>query len=229
MCYYKAVMVRIINKNNVPLVANFAYMLMKTQELFTYMADWNNPNIDSCVYVLWHENQFALHGLPNRKNISILISNSLDGEIIARVVEKWGFKTSRGSAQRKGAVTATLQMISRLKDGESVAIMVDGPRGPYHKVKHGAIVLAKEAGVPIVPVHWVSFDPTFCHLPSWDKMTSPIGPCRLLNMYGDPIYLDNKTDEQVAQEIKQSLDYLKSHEKEFYNKAKELKLWSKKK
>lgn len=33
----------------------------------------------------------------------------------------------RGSSNKKGAVTSTLQMIERLKEGESVAIMVDGP------------------------------------------------------------------------------------------------------
>lgn len=49
-----------------------------------------------------------------------------------------------------------MQMLSRLKEGECVGIMVDGPNGPLHKVKNGAIKLAQMSGAPIVPAHWYS-------------------------------------------------------------------------
>lgn len=222
-------MVRLINKKNMGQVTNLAYSIMKLQEYFTYIAEYNNPNLTPCVYAMWHENQFCLHGLPDRKNINILISNSLDGEIIARVCEKWGFQTCRGSSNRRGSVSATLKMISKLKQGENIAIMVDGPRGPLHKVKPGAIALAREANVPIVPVHWYSPNFTFVKFPSWDKMTSPIGPCWLLNIYGDPISTVGKSDEQVAKEIKDSLLKLAEIAPEKYNEAKKLKLWSRRK
>lgn len=222
-------MVRLINKNNIGQLTSVAYSIMKTQELFTYMAEFNNPNLTPCIYVMWHENQFCLHGLPNRNKINILISNSLDGEIIARVCEKWGFQTCRGSSKRRGSVSATLKMISKLKEGENIAIMVDGPRGPLHEVKSGAIVLAKEANVPIVPVHWYSPEFTFAKFPSWDKMTCPIGPCHLLNIYGEPIYAKDKSDNEIAQEIKESLLNLAQIAPEKYKEAKKLKLWKKKK
>jgi hypothetical protein len=140
-----------------------------------------------------------------------------------------GFKTCRGSSNRKGSVSGTLKMISKLKNGEDIAIMVDGPRGPIHKVKSGAIVLAREAGVPIVPIHWYSTDFTFVKFPSWDTMTSPIGPCKLINLYGKPIYVENKTNEQVAQEIKDSLEKLEKEAPERYKQARKQKLWNKKK
>jgi lysophospholipid acyltransferase (LPLAT)-like uncharacterized protein len=105
--------------------------------------------------------------------------------------------------------------------------MPDGPRGPLHDVKRGAIVLAKEAKVPIVPVHWYSDNFTFIRLKSWDKMTTPFGPCWLLNTYGDPIYTDGKTEEQIAEEIKQSLLKLEQEAPEKYKEAKEQKLWEK--
>lgn len=222
-------MVRLINKNNIGQVTDLAYSIMKMQELFTYVAEFNNPNLSPCIYVMWHENQFCLHGIQDRGNINILISNSLDGEIIARVCEKWGFKTCRGSSKRKGAVSGTLKMISKLKDGENIAIMVDGPRGPLHEVKSGAIVLAREANVPIVPVHWYSPNFTFIKFPSWDKMTCPIGPCWLLNLYGDPIYAKDKSDKQVAEEIRNSLMNLQKIAPEKYKEAKALKLWKKRK
>ena len=59
-------------------------------------------------------------------------------------------------------------------------------------------------------------------------MTSPVGPCHLLNIFGDPIYTDGKTNEQVAAELKQSLFHLEEIAPEKYKEAKELKLWKKK-
>ncbi len=222
-------MVRLINKNNMGKVTDLAYSIMKVQELFTYIAEYNAPDISPCIYAMWHENQFCLHGIKDRKNINILISNSLDGEIIAKICEKWGFQTCRGSSNRKGSVSGTLKMISKLKEGQNIAIMVDGPRGPLHKVKSGAIVLAREAKVPIIPVHWYSPNFTFVKFPSWDKMTSPIGPCWLLNIYGDPIYADNMSDEEVAEEVRKSLLNLEKIAPEKYKEAKKLKLWRKRK
>jgi hypothetical protein len=210
-------------------VSDFVYVIMHIQEFFTYIVEMNNPEITPCIYAMWHSDQFCVYGLKNKGNVNILISNSFDGEIIARIVEKMGFKTCRGSSNRKGSVSGTLKMISKLKNGEDIAIMVDGPRGPIHKVKAGAIVLAREAGVPIVPVHWYSKDFTFMKFSSWDKMTSPIGPCRLLNLYGAPIYTDGKTNEEVIEEVEKSLLELDRIIPEKYEEAKKQKLWSKRK
>lgn len=60
-------------------------------------------------------------------------------------------------------------------------------------------------------------------------MTSPIGPCRLLNIYGEPIYTDDKTDEQVAEEVRNSLLALEKSAPEKYQEARKLKLWNKRK
>ncbi len=198
---------------------------MKFQELFTYIQNIDLPEEKSCIYALWHANQFLVHGLPDRKNVNILISTSLDGDIVANVCERWGFKVHRGSAGRKGAVASTLKMLDALNAGESVAIMVDGPRGPYHEVKKGAISLSKDSGKPIVPVHWYSDEITFRTFPSWDKMLSPVGPCRIINLYGKPIYTEGKTDEQIANEIKDSLLELEKIAPQKFKEAKEQKLW----
>lgn len=220
-------MVRLINKNNIKQITDALYFVMHIQEYLTHIAEYNNPGITPCIYAMWHRNQFGVYGLPNKGNVNILISNSLDGEIIAKIVEKMGFQTCRGSSNRKGSVSATLKMISKLKNGENIAIMVDGPRGPLHKVKSGAIMLAREANVPIVPVHWYSDNITFVKFPSWDTMTSPFGPCWLVNVYGEPIYTEGKTDEQVADEIKNSLFELEKIAPEKFKEAKKLDLWKK--
>lgn len=225
-------MVRLINDSNIDFLANTAYRLMRLQEFFTHIHEYNNPNLKPCIYAMWHANQFLVHGLEDKANTSILVSNSIDGEVIARAVEKWGFKVVRGSAGKKGAVESTMQMLTRLKNGECVGIMVDGPHGPLHKVKNGAVKLAQMSGAPIVPAHWYSPQKTFINLPSWDKMTTPLGDCKILNLYGEPIYVnENATDEELSaakENIKTQLLNLEAKAPEIYNEAKKQKLWDKK-
>lgn len=225
-------MVRLINDSNIDFLANTAYRLMRLQEIFTHIHEYNNPNLKPCIYAMWHANQFLVHGLEDKANTSILVSNSIDGEVIARAVEKWGFKVVRGSAGKKGAVESTMQMLTRLKNGECVGIMVDGPHGPLHKVKNGAVKLAQMSGAPIVPVHWYSPQKTFINLPSWDKMKTPLGDCKILNLYGEPIYVnENATDEELSEakeNIRTQLLNLEAKAPEIYNEAKKQKLWNKK-
>lgn len=226
-------MVRLINDKNIDLLANTAYTMMRLQEKFTHIYEYNNPNIAPCIYVMWHANQFLVHGIEDKAHLSILVSNSIDGEVVARAVEKWGFKTVRGSSGKKGAVESTMQMFHRLQAGECVGIMVDGPSGPLHKVKNGAVKLAQMSGAPIIPAFWYSPQKTFVSLPSWDKMKTPLGHCNILNLYGEPIYVkkDASNEElvQIRENVKTALLDLEAKAPEIYNEAKKQKQWKKKK
>ena len=84
------------------------------------------------IFALWHHDQLCLDGIPNRDKLNILISKSIDGEIIAKVVERMGFKTVRGSYNRagkdKGGKEATFELITRLNNSESkpkITIIID--------------------------------------------------------------------------------------------------------
>ena len=224
-------MVRLLNKNNVTFLTNLLYKILKIQEKLTHIKNYNMPDIKPCIYAIWHANQFMVHGFKGRDDINILISNSLDGEIVSQVNEKWGFHSIRGSSNKKGAVEATMHMISKLKNGESVVVMVDGPSGPLHKVKSGAIKLAQKTGAPIVPAVWYSPQKTFVSLPSWDKIKLPIGKCNILNVYGTPIYLkDDTTDDDISkikEEIKNRLFELEKDAPKLYEEARKNGLWKK--
>lgn len=205
---------------------------MKCQEPFTHIKEVNNKELKPCIYAMWHSDQFCIYGVEDKAHLSVLISKSADGEIVAYATESLGFKTVRGSSNKKGAVEATMQMINLLKAGECVAIMVDGPNGPLHKVKNGVLKIAQKSGAPIVPVCWYSPQPNFIKLPSWDKMTTPIGETKILNLYGEPIYVpEDLTPEQFEQyreKVRTSLLDLQARIPEEFKKAKEQKLWSKK-
>ena len=226
-------MVRILDGKNVTKVSNLVYRVFKFQELFTRIIEVNNPNKMPCIYAMWHAHQFCIHGISNRSKLHVLISRSRDGEIIADVVERWGFKTVRGSKGKKGAVEATMQMISILKSGENCAMMVDGPKGPAKVVKDGVIKIAKMAGVPIIPVYWYSNNFTFAKFPSWDEMRSPILATNLINLYGEPIYVPQDCDDVVEEEarlkLQNSLEKLEQEAPKAFNEVYQFGLWKKRK
>ncbi|MBS6602961.1 MAG: DUF374 domain-containing protein [Brachyspira sp.] len=226
-------MVRLVSKDNLKYLKGIIVGYMQIQKHLTNIVEINNPNKFPCVYAMWHSDQFSIFGVPNHGEVSILISTSNDGDLVAAGCEAIGFRTARGSSNSRGAVEASMQLIERLKDGECVSISVDGPRGPLHKIKNGAIKIAQLSGAPIVPMTWYSEDKMFFTLPSWDKMTAPIGYAEIVNLYGDPIYVPaDATSEQIADiklKLKSSLEDLQKRIPDVYREAKKNKLWKKKK
>ena len=221
-------MVRLSDAKHVEKAARIVRGLFRIQEPFTRIIEVNNPDISPCIYAMWHAHQFCIHGVRNREKLYVLISNSHDGEIISQVVEDMGFKTIRGSKGKKGAVEATMRIVSVLKDGNNCAMMVDGPKGPPRIVKDGVIRIAKMSGVPIVPVYWYSSNFTFAAFPSWDKMRSPILATNLINLYGEPIYVD--VDEEEARlKLQHSLEDLEKKAPAAFNEVYQFGLWKRRK
>lgn len=220
-------MVRLLNNKNLDQISDAIYGLFKIQEFFTHIVEVEHPKTEPCIYAMWHAHQCCIHGLQNRTKTNVLISRSKDGEVIARVVGKWGFKLVRGSKGRKGAIEASMQMIDALKNGENCAMMVDGPRGPAKIVKDGVIKIAKMANVPIVPIYWYSENFNWFKLPSWDGLRMPVLDVRLINLYGKPIYV-GEDEEAARQELQASLEELERRAPEEYKKVYKFGLWRRK-
>ena len=197
-------------KKYVPIISTALYFLFRIWEFFVSFKSENYPaNDEKVIFALWHHDQLCLDGIPNRNRLNILISKSLDGEIIARVVEKMGFKTVRGSQNKwwkdKGGKEATFELISRLNNGENIAITVDGPSGPLHQVKNGVIKIAKLTGAPIIPVVWYSKSKFLGSLPTWDKLRIPLWFLKSANIYGEPIYVPESATREEENKIKEEL------------------------
>jgi len=203
------------------------------QKHHTHIIEVDQPNAEPCLYAMWHGNQCAVFGLPHKGETNILISRSKDGDVVAAGVEMLGFKVIRGSKGKKGAVEASLQMIEALKKGENCAMMVDGPKGPAHVVKDGAIKIAKLAGVPVVPMCWYSTNFNWLKFSSWDRFTIPLANVNLINLYGKPIYVDPngdaESDEKARLELQAQLEDLDRRIPEEYEKVYWHGLWRRKK
>ncbi|MDR1167294.1 MAG: DUF374 domain-containing protein [Heliobacteriaceae bacterium] len=218
-------MVRLLNDNTIKKMAFLLKAYFKAHAPITHCVEVNNQQLTPCVYAVWHGNQFGIYGLQNKGKVNIMISKSLDGEIVAQGTEMLGFKNVRGSSGRQGSVSATKQLIERLLAGECAVLMVDGPRGPAGKVKGGIVKIARAANAPIVPMTWYSPQINFVKLRSWDKMTLPVGPVKAVCLYGDPIYAGDDEEQVVIGKIQASLDDIQKRAPEVYKQARKDKLW----
>lgn len=122
------------------------------------------------IFAFWHGTMLPLVWMHRGEGVPVVISEHRDGEIIARIVENFGFKTIRGSSSR-GAARALIGIVRELERGSEVAVTPDGPRGPARRFASGALVAAQRVGVPIVGVGVVAS--RAWRLNSWDRFMIP--------------------------------------------------------
>ncbi len=122
------------------------------------------------VYAFWHRSLLACAWRFRNLGVSILISRSFDGELIARTVERLGFNAVRGSSSRDGSLG--LRGLHRAYlAGHYCAITADGPRGPAMVAKPGVMQLAKLVD-STVGAFYVLPDRAW-QLRSWDRFLIP--------------------------------------------------------
>jgi len=148
-----------------------------------------------CIFALWHARLLPLIYTHRGRGVVVLVSRHRDGEWIARVIERLGFATARGSSTRGGGVGARAMLLEGER-GHLLAITPDGPRGPAERVKPGLVYLASRTGFPVLPVAaaarraWV-FD-------SWDRFRLPLPFTRVTVAYGAPIAIPRALEREDA-------------------------------
>lgn len=157
------------------------------------------------IMVSWHGKILTVFHYFANKNYIGLASLNKDAELIARVGELVGYSFVRGSSSRGGS-GAYGDMIRLLQmPSTKIIITPDGPQGPEHVPKPGAIRLAQKTGVPIVPVigdakrSWV--------FKNWHNfyLSKPFSPIRLV--VGKPVYFKPEEDlDFCIKRLKEKLD-----------------------
>jgi len=105
----------------------------------------------SIILAFWHAQQLMIPFGYRGAGSHVLISQHGDGEIIARIIARFGHEAVRGSSTRGGA-GALRALIKLGRSGKDVVVTPDGPKGPRQVAKLGVIQLAKATGLPIVPL-----------------------------------------------------------------------------
>lgn len=136
--------------------------------------------------VVWHEHLIFLANVFRGTGFTILVSRSRDGELGARIAERLGLRTVRGSSSR-GGEEALGEIVDLARGGTSIGFIADGPRGPRREMKLGAVIAAKLSGRPIVPITCAMRRAV--RLNSWDRMQIPLPFTRIVANAGDPIHV----------------------------------------
>jgi len=138
------------------------------------------------IYCIWHGKILIPIFVHRYENIHAMVSEHMDGEMIAQTLHRLGNATVRGSSTRGGG-RAMIAMIRALKSGKVGAIMPDGPKGPRHEFKPGAIAIAQRAQAYLLPLTFAS---TRCwRLKSWDQFTIPKPFSTTFAVYGEPMLI----------------------------------------
>jgi len=181
-------------------------LLFKTTRIETVGFEKVGPIINSrrFIFAFWHSRILLINYLYQGWDAAVLVSQSKDGEFIARVVRRQGHEPIRGSTTR-GGLRALSQMIKSLKEKRRPAGMIpDGPQGPRFKVQPGIIMLAKKTGFPIIPVTYSASRVKVFN--SWDRFILPIPFARCRVIYGDPVSVPAKADPATTSDCRLRLE-----------------------
>jgi lysophospholipid acyltransferase (LPLAT)-like uncharacterized protein len=150
------------------------------------------------VFTFWHGSMTYPWWRLRQSNAAALVSHSKDGQILANLLQSWGYTVLRGSSSR-GSKEAMTLMRAAIQSGHILCVTPDGPRGPYHEMKMGAVRVAQTMHVPLVMIS-VGYR-KFKRLKSWDHFEIPIPFTRGRVIYSDPLIIDpNLSGESLDEE-----------------------------
>ncbi|MDH4038766.1 MAG: lysophospholipid acyltransferase family protein [Candidatus Krumholzibacteria bacterium] len=136
------------------------------------------------IFAFWHDRLLPLVHAYRGRRAAILASQHADGELLGRTLQRLGYGHVRGSSTRGGA-RAVMELVNVIRGGQDIGITVDGPRGPRHVVKPGAVQIARITGSAIIPFTSASrHHKTFA---SWDRFQLPYPGTRVMLRYGTPV------------------------------------------
>ncbi|MDP1571442.1 MAG: lysophospholipid acyltransferase family protein [Vicinamibacterales bacterium] len=154
------------------------------------------------ILALWHGRILPAVYFLRDRGIVAITSENYDGEWIARLMRRFGYRASRGSTSRGGA-RALRQLLGDVK-GAPAAFTVDGPRGPSRVAQPGAVWLSKATGNPVLPFHieaargW--------ELGSWDRTLVPRPFTRVAIVFGPPFVVPRDADAEGLEQARLQLE-----------------------
>src|SRR5215208_6846626 len=155
------------------------------------------------VMAFWHGRILPATFYFRRRGIVVITSENFDGEWIARIIERFGYGTARGSTSR-GGKRAMLQLVRDMKTGRAAGFTLDGPRGPARVAQAGAIWLASATGNPVLPFHLEAS--SYWSLRSWDRTQIPKPFSTIALVVGEPIEVPAEASGDVLEHFRQELE-----------------------
>jgi lysophospholipid acyltransferase (LPLAT)-like uncharacterized protein len=149
------------------------------------------------IFTLWHGELLPLLWAHRGQGIAVVISEHRDGEIIARIAERLGYTTVRGSTSRGGG-RALIGLMRAIQAGHDGAVTPDGPRGPAHVFAPGAAIAAQRTGASLLMVRAAAS--RAWRLKSWDRFLIPKPFATVRVIYGAIVPMDVGSPREAALE-----------------------------
>jgi lysophospholipid acyltransferase (LPLAT)-like uncharacterized protein len=155
------------------------------------------------IMAFWHGRILPATIFFQRRGIVVITSENFDGEWIARIIERFGYGTARGSTSRGGR-RALLQLSRDMAAGKPAAFTMDGPRGPARVAQPGALWLAKLTGNPVLPFH-IEAD-RYWTANSWDRTQIPKPFATVSIAVGDPFEISRDAEDAGIDDARRELE-----------------------
>mgnify|MGYP006083465295 CR=1 FL=1 len=156
------------------------------------------------IVAFWHNRLLLMpYCWRSKAPFHMLISSHADGRLIAKTIKWHGISTVTGSSS-KGGTDALRQLIRFIKEGTSVGITPDGPRGPRMQSSDGALSLAKLSGAVIVPAAAATSRRRV--LNTWDRLVVPLPFSRGACVWGNPIKVPRESTAEDLERIRKKLE-----------------------
>src|SRR5687767_2489123 len=155
------------------------------------------------VMAFWHGRILPATVYFRNRGIVVITSENFDGEWIARIIERFGYGTARGSTTRGGR-KAMLQLVREMAEGKAAGFTLDGPRGPAQVAQPGAVWLASATGNPVLPFHLEAS--SHWSLRSWDQTQIPKPFSTVALVVGEPMDVAKEATEQELEQTRVKLE-----------------------
>jgi lysophospholipid acyltransferase (LPLAT)-like uncharacterized protein len=155
------------------------------------------------IMAFWHGRILPATLYFRDRGIIVITSEHFDGEWIARIIERFGYGTARGSSSR-GGLKAMLKLVRDMEAGKPTAFTLDGPRGPARVAQPGAVWLARASGNPVLPFHIESS--AHWTAKSWDRTQVPRPFGDVAVAIGEPLYIPRAATAAELESYRQDLE-----------------------
>jgi lysophospholipid acyltransferase (LPLAT)-like uncharacterized protein len=139
---------------------------------------------DQVVLAFWHEYNLAAaiaaQRLRRHRYHVSFSTQTLRGEVMNAMLAALGAGSVALPAPHERGESARLSReMARLgREGATPVVSPDGPLGPYRRARPGALIVAREAGLPLQP--WaVAVRPGLRLARRWDRQIVPLPFCRM--------------------------------------------------
>ncbi len=154
---------------------------------------------ENYIYSLWHESwflYFATFVRSHRRHVWMQHPYAYMKPVHV-AMRLTGIGILLGSEGEEGREAAR-KLTAHLRDGGSTAISPDGPQGPCRVLKKGVLHLARDSGVPILPLR---FSASPAMRAGWDRKVIPLPWSTITVSCGSPIAVTDADFEQAGQQL----------------------------